>query len=126
MSRVGIAFLALIVTSSTALAQAPLLLCKIHSRGLIDRPLVPHPNGGYMSITDWGHAIHLASGGGDMVLPVVRRGAGPWLLTAQLIDQGSTTVIVGNLPEYDGLTLHLEMQGKAPGGIVLRGSCKPN
>src|SRR5690606_24201512 len=101
--------LALILTSGTTWGQASLLLCKIHSGGFSDRPLVPHPNGGYMSITDQGNAIYLSSGvaGGDMVLPVVRRGAGPWLLTAQLIDQGTTTAIVANLPEYDGLTLHL-------------------
>ena len=127
MSRVGIAFLALIVTTSTALAQDPLLLCKINSRGLSGQPLQAH-SGTYVGITDWGRAVHLAFEGHNMVLPVLRRDGAPWLLTAEGTEQGATTTLaVLNLPEYDGLTMLIEMVGRNGGAkFMVRGSCKPN
>ncbi len=127
MLRLGLALLAVVVTSGAALAQHPFLICKVHSRGLSGQPLQTH-SGTYIGITDWGHAVNLAVEGHDMVLAVVRRGSAPWLLTAEGIEQGATTtLVVLSLPEHDGLTMLIEMQGRNSGTkVMVKGSCKPN
>lgn len=74
MRRVGIAFLALIVTSGAPLAQnPPLLLCAVN--GIETRAgagIQPH-EGNYVGLQDWGNAINLVAGNDDVVLPIVNR-----------------------------------------------------
>jgi len=122
------------VGGSAAIAQqAEVLLCQVDGMQLKGPGTMQPHDGNYIGVFDLGNSVQIQVGDPDktppMFLPITQR-RGKWLLTAYAPSNdpkyptSSTTFFIGNLPEYEGLTMVLTL-GSNP-GIIMKGRCKVN